>query len=122
MPVSTDPCGKIYYGIPNDYNEDQIVGRVDWQQSDNHSLFFRYYTAKYYHPSAYATQDNILITTTEAGGTIYDNRIQTGLIGSTYVLNPTTILSTRLGITRSMVTRTPPEKMPTPTELGIEDV
>ena len=120
MPVSTDPCGKIYYGIPDDYNEDQIVGRVDWQQSDNHSLFFRYYTAKYYHPSAYATQDNILITTTEAGGTIYDNRIQTGLIGSTYVMNPTTILSTRLGITRSMVTRQPPDKMQTPTELGIK--
>src|SRR5439155_11804377 len=30
VPVSTDPCGKIQYGIPNNNTEHQALGKVDY--------------------------------------------------------------------------------------------
>src|SRR5204863_5450222 len=30
VPVSSDPCGKYQYGIINNSEEDQIIGRVDF--------------------------------------------------------------------------------------------
>src|SRR6266851_4039514 len=33
LPIPSEPCGKITYGIPNPSDESQYIGRVDWSQS-----------------------------------------------------------------------------------------
>ena len=47
MPKSTDPCGQITYEIGNDSDEHQILGRVDFQLTSDHSVFGRYFSQKY---------------------------------------------------------------------------
>jgi hypothetical protein len=43
LPVSTDPCGKITYAIPNPNNENQYVCRLGTEpkEFDLRSLFYR---------------------------------------------------------------------------------
>ena len=41
IPVSSDPCGRLLYAIPNPNNENQYVGRADWMQSARNSIYGR---------------------------------------------------------------------------------
>ena len=61
IPVPTDPCGRLVYAIPNPNNENQYVGRVDWMQSANNSIYGRFFVTDYDNPVYYT--DNILTTT-----------------------------------------------------------
>src|SRR4029077_3296877 len=47
IPVSTDPCGKVQYGIPNNSTEHQALAKVDYTINSNSSLFVRYFYAVY---------------------------------------------------------------------------
>jgi hypothetical protein len=60
IPVATDPCGKITYAIPNPNNENQYVGRVDWLESANNTIYGRFFVADYDNAPFYT--DNILTT------------------------------------------------------------
>ena len=51
IPVSTDPCGKLQYGIISNSREDQALARVDSNLSDKHTLFGRYMISDYLAPS-----------------------------------------------------------------------
>src|SRR5580765_1122732 len=46
LPKTTDPCGQITYSQPDDRDEGQYVGRVDYQLSGNHSVFGRYMASR----------------------------------------------------------------------------
>src|SRR5882762_3236191 len=52
-PVTVDPCGKVQFARKNNYNEQIIMGRVDFQQSQKNSLFGRYELARLDSPSDY---------------------------------------------------------------------
>ena len=39
VPVSSDPCGRLQYGVPNDNTEHQSLGRGDYTLSNSQSLF-----------------------------------------------------------------------------------
>ena len=38
VPVSSDPCGQLVYGIPNPNGENQYVGKVDWVVSRSNTF------------------------------------------------------------------------------------
>jgi hypothetical protein len=61
VPTTSDPCGKVLYGIPDNYAEDQYIGRVDYVMSSKQSLFGRYFIINYSLP-AYWDPKNILVT------------------------------------------------------------
>ena len=42
LPSTTDPCGQVTYGIREDSNEWQGIGRVDYQLTADHTIFGRY--------------------------------------------------------------------------------
>ena len=42
LPTPDDECGRITYGVPVDYDENQTVAKVDYQWSTNHAVFGRY--------------------------------------------------------------------------------
>jgi len=86
LPVSSDPCGKVTYGIPTTGDEDQAIGRIDWTQSEKHSLYARYFLAQYSNPASWNPQ-NALVTT--QAGTLM--RAQSFTIGDNYSFNPTTV-------------------------------
>jgi hypothetical protein len=64
IPISSDPCGKLIYAIPNPNNENQYVGRVDWLQSSRHTIYGRFFVADYDNPVIYT---NNILTTTRSG-------------------------------------------------------
>src|SRR5206468_8709819 len=35
LPAASDACGKIVYGVPSAYRENQGVTRIDWQHTQN---------------------------------------------------------------------------------------
>jgi hypothetical protein len=58
IPVSSDPCGKLVYAIPNPNNENQYVGRADWLATSRNTVYARSFVADYDNPTVYT--NNIL--------------------------------------------------------------
>jgi hypothetical protein len=98
LPKAQNECGEIIFGRRNTIDDMQIVARGDYQMTDSHSLFGRYYALGIDDTSAYKfTPDNIL----NAGVQGNDELAQSITIGSTYLLDPTTVHSFRLGYNRT---------------------
>lgn len=113
VPIATNPCGLITYGIPNPENEDQYIGRVDWNQSSKNSVFGRYFITSLENPPVY---NGNLLYTTRAG--VLD-RDQTFVLGDTYTLRPSTINSFHGAWVRSRVNRGSDPNVPNPQDVGI---
>jgi hypothetical protein len=47
LPVSDDPCGRYRFAQPNNSDEVQTVGRVDYDLSQSQRMFGRYYLANF---------------------------------------------------------------------------
>lgn len=63
--VTSDPCGKVNYAIPNNQTDTEIITREDWTISPNHHLYARYFHDAYDLP-AYFDPHNIFVTTSSA--------------------------------------------------------
>ncbi len=112
LPLSTDPCGKVQYGVPTPNVEHQGVGRVDWQQSAKNAVFGRWFVTDYSQAPYYT---NNLLTTLTVGQAA---RSQSVIAGDTYLINPTTVSAFRANFTRSMAVRQDAANTPTMTQLG----
>jgi hypothetical protein len=53
MPVSSNPCRRTIYGYNAGLDEDLIVGRIDYQKSEKHSIFGRYLAGHLINSSTY---------------------------------------------------------------------
>jgi hypothetical protein len=113
IPVSSDPCGKITYAIPNPNNENQYVGRVDWAQTQKNSIVGRYFIDDYSNP---AIPSASLLTSTRSG--LYQ-RAQSVVLGDQYTFTPTFLNSVHVGFVRLAVNRHQPSGMPSPSTLGV---
>jgi Carboxypeptidase regulatory-like domain len=113
LPVSTDPCGKITYGIPSNSDEHQSVSRVDWQRTSKDQIFARYFITDYTLQSYYDKKN--LLTSGTPG---LQDRVQSVTLGDTYLLSANTVNSFRFGFSRSAVRRVTADGVPTTAELG----
>ena len=86
IPVSTDPCGKIQYGIPNNSQEQQNLTRVDYTLSPSQTLFARYLYARYNNPATY--DGNNALTLSRTG---QNNQVHSVVAGHNWILSPTIV-------------------------------
>ena len=114
LPATTDPCGRVAVTNPRSINEMQAIGRVDFQLSQNHSLFGRYMATTFFFNPPYAESGNILSTT--IGGR--DNLVQSLALGDTMVLSNTVVNNIRFAFNRSAIHRTHVEFFD-PNDVGI---
>jgi hypothetical protein len=114
LPVSTDPCGKVQYGIVNDNREHQILGKVDYQLSEKHQLFGRYFLANYNNPVTY-DPNNVL----SANKTGVADQSQSFVLGDNYTISPSLIASFHGTLNRTRGYRVVPSYF-TPTDLGVQ--
>ena len=114
IPLSTDPCGKLVFGIINNSTENQGVARVDYTLSDKHTMFVRYLVSDYENPDG-SVPGNAL--TTQRPGLSY--RDQNATIGDTYLFSPNTINSAHLTFMRNRTNRTPAPGEGVGTDYGI---
>jgi hypothetical protein len=101
LQVSNDPCGRTVFGAVADSQEQQILGKIDYQVSEKQTIFGRYNALVLRGPAAYGLSHNILSTIQNG----FDNLFQSYSIGDTYLIGPTTVNSFRLGILRAGVHR-----------------
>lgn len=114
VPTSSDPCGRLQLAIPNNSDEDQLLVRSDWNQSDRHTIFGRYFFTDLRNPAVF--NDNNLLLTTRPGVL---NRVQSLVLGDTYSLTPHAINSLHGAWIREHITRGPADNLPTSSDIGL---
>jgi hypothetical protein len=114
LPVSSDPCGKVVYGIPTTGDEDQGIVRLDYTFSPKQSLYGRYFLADYRNPAVFDPK-NILVTTNP--GNL--ERAQSFTLGDTWTLSPNLVNSAHATITRRRDDRGPAPDMINGSAIGI---
>ena len=113
IPVSSDPCGKVIYSIPNNSTENQYLGRADFIQSVRNSLFGHYFYAGADNPAVF---DNNALLTTRPGTT---DTVQSAVLGDTYSFSPNAINALHLTWTRERVNRGGAPNLPSLSDLGL---
>jgi hypothetical protein len=116
VPVSSNPCGTLQYGIVSDNREHQVLGRIDDQISEKHSLFGRYFIANYNNPVVY--QSSNVLTANKTG---VADQSQSVVLGDNYTLSPTFISAFHATLNRTRALRVVPDYF-SPTDLGINIV
>jgi hypothetical protein len=107
-------CGLINYSTGGNQNQYQIPVKVDYSFSAKHSMFVRYMlsnndTPLFYDPS------NPLFTGSTTGQT---NKIQSVVVGDTYVVSPTMVSNSHIAVNRGYNPRYIPA-FKTPADFGI---
>jgi hypothetical protein len=122
LPTSTNPCGETQYDVNYDNNDEQVVTRVDFQQSANHTIFGRYIDTFERRPAKLAETRNIM--TIQAAFLPYRNRrAQTAAFGDTLVLGSNTVNSFRVTWANTKTrANDPPEQFFDATSLGIPNI
>jgi hypothetical protein len=114
LPVSSDPCGKVVYGIPTTGDEDQGIIRLDYTFSPRQQLYGRYFIVDYRNPAVFDSK-NILVTTNP--GNL--ERAQAFTLGDTWTLSPNLVNSAHATITRRRDDRGPAANMINGSAIGI---
>ena len=114
IPVSTDPCGKILYSIPNNSTENQYLGRIDATLSQRHSIFGRYFNSAYNNPAVYS--NNNLLPTTRPG---ISADVQSLTVGDSYTVNAAAINAFHFNWSRERIDRGPAAGLPSAQALGL---
>jgi hypothetical protein len=112
VPVSTDPCGKLQYGIPNNNTEQQGVGKVDYTLTSNQSVAGRYYYARYDNPATYDGTNVLTLSRTSQ-----TNQVHSLVLNHNWVLSANTLNSLHATVNRTLNDRPLPSFF-TATELG----
>lgn len=114
IPKSADPCGKLLYSVPNNSKENQYPARIDWTQSERHSVFGRYYYTIDDNPGVY-TNNNLLLTTRPG----VKDTVQALVIGDSFTINASAINAFHFTWTRERINRGPASGLPTAADLGL---
>ncbi|HEY3738642.1 MAG TPA: carboxypeptidase-like regulatory domain-containing protein [Bryobacteraceae bacterium] len=115
LPISqADQCGKVGVTIPITGDEDQWVGKVDYNLSAKHTITGRYFIVDFQNPPTYDGKN--LLTTTQAGNL---ERAQSATISDNYTFGPATLNTFHATFNRRRDNRGPTDIPINPTQLGI---
>lgn len=112
-----DECGEVVFGRRNIEDENQAVGRIDYQMSDNHSLFGRAMLIFYEAPRP-STFNNPLLNANAAGA---DTSSQGYAVGSNYIRSANAVNSLRFSVNLPHIIRRTYGAFD-PSEIGINAV
>ena len=118
LPAPIDDCGKSVYGQPNEDNDKQLVFRGDWQATASHSILGRGLITTNNRPVPYPLRSDNVLTAAVAGRDIIG---QSFAAGDTWLVNPNTVIATRLAANYTDVTRAG-AKFFNAADLGVKNV
>ena len=96
LPTSNAPNGQLTYGPPGSFTENQGLSRIDYQLSQNHNIFGRYFVQHFESPKGDPAQ-GILVGA--IGGA--SNSVFSATVGDTYLISSSMVNSFRAMINRS---------------------
>ena len=94
---TNDPCGKVQFGSISNLDEQMGVGRLDYQISPTHTIFYRHLTAHTFQPPSY-TGTPLSITLSSP-----DDMVNSAVLGDTYIFGPRTVNSFRTTFNQTAV-------------------
>ena len=97
VPVSSDPCGRLQYGIPNNSTEHQALAKVDYTINANQSFFARYFYAVYDNPATYDGSNVLTLSRTGQ-----NNQVHSIVAGHNFVLSASTLNSLHATFNRTL--------------------
>jgi len=113
LPISTNPCGLVQYGLIANNPDDQVIGRVDYVQNQKHSMYARYYIYGYTGKTLYNGNE----LNTQAAGV--QQLSQSITLGDSYAFNASTLNSFHATFTRRRDDRGSAPGAISPTTLGV---
>ncbi|MEY4093906.1 MAG: hypothetical protein RLZZ53_1105, partial [Acidobacteriota bacterium] len=116
--LDPDGCGRYVLQIPNDSNEQQYIGRADYQMTMDMRLFSRVFYTKYRHDPAFDKNNPNLLMLSGTGLGI-DARMTTMASGFDWVVSPSFVATTRVTMQRTSTERIQGDGAPTWTSLGV---
>ena len=117
--IDPNGCGRYLVQLPNDNDEQQFIGRADFQATTNQRFFARVFTTHYLHaPLFNKDAPNILELSGVGAGN--EASMQTVASGWDYVLSPNLLSATRVSIQHTSTERIQGEGAPTWTSLGVK--
>ena len=120
LPTPFTECGEVKYGIPEEEDQHQGVFRVDYQKSNEHSIFGRYVVDRINNPSPFDLTGSLLIS--GSANNAKQGWANLFALGDTYLFGPNTVNSIRLTGSRVAGGKTAPNYTATsggPGELGL---
>ena len=94
LPTTTDPCGDIRFSSPQHYDQGQMIAKVDYQGTGNHSMFGRYMMTSDELLPAWPTSGNVLTTRPEDAA--QNHRAHSATVGDTIVFGSNTVNAFRV--------------------------
>ena len=107
LPAALDGCGRMLYGMPKLENDHTAIGRIDYQRSDNHSIFGRYLYDDTKIPPPFDVTHNLVTQTGIATGN--KGRAQGLTIGDTYLFSASVVNALRLTGNRIFTSKSSPD-------------
>jgi hypothetical protein len=99
FPPTSDPCGKVFFGILSNQDEHQGLAKVDYQLSTKQTMYLRYFVTHSLQPSPFNGDP---LTETLAGA---NDLVNSGVFGHTFVVSPNMVNSFHVTFNRSAVTK-----------------
>jgi carboxypeptidase family protein len=117
LPTSTDPCGRLVYGVPAPENYNMAVGKVDYQLTAKHSTFARYLFDRgaLNQPNRYDTDKSNILFANLLKQTAKEQAIT---LGDTYLLTSNTVNAFRVSYNRGFSFRSQFPDLPSWPKLG----
>jgi hypothetical protein len=117
LPKTSDPCGLVRFNRGDSEDEQIVVGRMDYQWTNEHSLFGRYQLARLSRPDDY---DGTNVISLEQGP--IKHRVHSFVLGDTYLIGSGTVSSFRATLNRTNIARFAAEVdgFPSISELGVQ--
>jgi hypothetical protein len=112
VPLATDPCGRLQYGIPNNNTEHQALGKIDYTISNSQNIFGRYMYAVYDNP---ATYDGANVLTLSRTG--QNNQAHSFVVGHNWIAGPSIVNAFHATFNKTLNDRPLPEFF-SPADLG----
>ena len=112
-PVTNDPCGKVGYSTINNQDEQTGVTKVDYQLSQNNSMFGRYFATHSVQPPTFNANNPLSMVL--SGN---DDLDQSFVFGDTHIFGPRTVNTVHFTWSRTNVTKTDPPTFD-PQDLGV---
>jgi hypothetical protein len=115
--LDPDGCGRYVLQIPNNSDEQQYIGRLDYQMTQDKRVFGRVFYTKYLHAPLFDKDNpNLLMASGNGGGN--DARMLTMASGLDWVVSRNLFAATRVTLQKTATLRLQGEGAPTWKSLG----
>ncbi len=114
IPVASDPCGRLQFGVANDSTDNQLLNKVDYTLNASQTLTGRYFYARYANPVEYDGKNILMISRTGR-----ENIVHSANVGHNWILSPRAVNAFHFTFNKTLNDRPLPEYF-APKDVGIK--